>query len=200
MWLAMKKIILSILVTVLLSGCMAGAVVAGGAAGTSVGSDRRSFQMMALDDRIASQARHQISYNPDLKAKAHIVVAVYNRVVLLAGQAPTPELRAQAVQIVQGVPKVRRIFNEIEIATPTSALTRSEDAATTANVKTRMLATTNLQSSRFKVVTEDGTVYLMGLASRKQADIASQITRNSTGVQKVVKLIEYSYDDEDVDD
>lgn len=190
----MKRIfavVIAILLTGLIQGCVAGAFVAGGATGTSVARDKRSFDTMADDQKITYQAQKQIAADAELNAKAHIVVVSYNKVVLLAGQAPTQELRAKAVQIAQSIPKVRRIFNEVTIGEPTSAIRRSQDAVITGNVKTRMIATTNLEASRIKVVTEDGVVYLMGLTTRRQADIAAIVARNSSGVQRVVKLIEY---------
>jgi len=189
----MKKItlVIPVLLACLLQGCIAGAFVAGGAAGTAVARDKRSFDTMKVDEDITYQSQRYIAADPDLNNNAHIVVVSYNKVVLLAGQAPTPALRDKAIRIVQAQPKVRRIFNEITIGKPTSPMRRSQDAMITANVKARMVATTNLEASRIKVVTEDGVVYLMGLTTRRQADIAAIVARNSSGVKQVVKLIEY---------
>ena len=192
----MKKITIftALLIACLLQGCVAGAFVAGGAAGTSVGRDKRSIATIADDQNITYQAERQIEADPGLHTDAHVVAVSYNGVVLLAGQAPTQEMRDKAVQMVQALPKVRRIFDEITVGKSTSAVRRSQDALITGNIKTRMVATTNLEASRIKVVTEDGIVYLMGLTTRRQADIAAIVARNSSGVQQVVKLIEYTDD------
>lgn len=40
-------------------------------------------------------------------------------------------------------------------------------------------------------MTEASAVYLLGLVKRKEADDAVEITRTTSGVQKVVKLFEY---------
>lgn len=191
----MKKITLLIvpfLIAGLLQGCVAvGAAAAGGAAGTSVARDKRTLTTMADDQGITYQIEKQLVADPDIHNNAHISVATYNGVVLLVGQAPTADLRDRAVQFAQAQPKVKRVFNEITIGKPTSIVRRSQDAMITSNVKARMVATTNLEASRIKIVTENGVVYLMGLTTRRQADIAAIVTRNSSGVQKVVKLIEY---------
>ena len=42
-----------------------------------------------------------------------------------------------------------------------------------------------------KVVTEHRVVYLMGLVYRKEADLATEATRDVSGVERVVKLFEY---------
>ncbi|MCH1933169.1 BON domain-containing protein, partial [Shewanella sp. A25] len=43
-----------------------------------------------------------------------------------------------------------------------------------------------------KVVTENGEVFLLGLVSRAQADLAVDIARNTSGVRKVIKVFEYT--------
>ena len=45
--------------------------------------------------------------------------------------------------------------------------------------------------TRVKVVTEDSTVYLMGLLRRKEADAVVERARRVGGVQRVVKIFEY---------
>jgi len=42
-----------------------------------------------------------------------------------------------------------------------------------------------------KVVTEAGTVYLMGMVTKREADDATQIARTTSGVKRVVRVFEY---------
>jgi osmotically-inducible protein OsmY len=42
-----------------------------------------------------------------------------------------------------------------------------------------------------KVVTERGTVYLMGMVTKREADDATQIARTTNGVKRVVRVFEY---------
>jgi osmotically-inducible protein OsmY len=51
-------------------------------------------------------------------------------------------------------------------------------------------------SSAFKVVTERGTVYLMGRVTEREAERATQIVRGVRGVQKVVRVFEIISEDE----
>lgn len=184
--------VIGLLLTSLLSGCIAaGALAVGGATGGAIAADRRSFSTMADDEKIVYKATRKMGDVPGLSTNSHIVLVSYNHVVLLAGQVATPELRDQAKQIAQDTPKVRRVFNELTIGPPIGTARRSKDAAITTNIKTRFVATTNVSARQIKVVTEDGVVYLMGITSRDQANAAAEIARNSTGVKRVVKLIEY---------
>ncbi|CAM3554233.1 BON domain-containing protein [Parendozoicomonas haliclonae] len=128
--------------------------------------------------------------NPDLK-KSHIVVVSFNGYVLLAGQVPTAELKQEAGSIAKQALKVRKVINELEIAGPTTSLVRSSDTWLTTKIKGRMVAEKEFPSSRVKVITENGIVYLMGLVTSGEADQAVALVRDSYGVQKIVKVFEY---------
>lgn len=191
----MKKtiyLICSLLLASMLQGCVLGVVAVGAAAGGAViAADRRSFQNISEDHKVDYSLNQQIQSNDELVHKSHIVVVSYNRVVLLVGQVPSQELSSQVEQWAHDQPNVRRVFNQLKVGAPTSFSRRSKDSGITANVKTRLMATTNVSARQVKVVTEDGIVYLMGVMTRDQAAVAAQVARNSTGVQGVVKLIEY---------
>jgi osmotically-inducible protein OsmY len=187
----MKKIFTLLVVLIILPGCVAGAFVAGTATGAAILADRRDLQTMADDKKIALDIQQKLTENKRIVELAHIDVTSFNRVVLLAGQAPTAELRSSIEQIAQTTPKIRRLYNYISIAKPTSDKSRHNDALITANIRTRLLAATDLHSSQIKVVTENGVVYLMGFTTRNQANIAANIARESKGVKQVIRLIEY---------
>lgn len=191
----MRKITLTLVCLILaslLQGCIAaGAVVGVGTAGASVITDRRSFHTMDVDLSIEHKARQQINANCVLARSTHIVIQAYNGVVLLAGETPTEDMRNQVEQIVKSNPDVRRVFNMITIQNPISLYQISKDATIATNVKTRFITTTNISANHFTIVVENKVVYLMGLNSHSQTDAAAEVASNSTGVKKVVKLVEY---------
>jgi len=63
-------------------------------------------------------------------------------------------------------------------------------------VKAAFLEAADLQANTIKVVTEAGTVYLMGLVSRREADRAAQVASRVAGVQRVVTVFEYITEEE----
>jgi osmotically-inducible protein OsmY len=81
----------------------------------------------------------------------------------------------------------------LEIGVPASPAQMSKDTWITTKVKSSMIATKGLSSSQIKVVTENGTVFLMGIVTRAQGDAASDVARRVNGVQNVVTLFEYTY-------
>jgi len=173
-----------------LPGC-GPALLAGGATGAALVHDRRTAGTVVEDQSIEFKAKSAIASDEELKEKSHLNVTSYNNVVLVTGEAPTEELKARALRLVEDVEKVKRVYDEIEIAAPSALLARGNDTVLTSKVKTRLLAAKGLDGTRVKVVTERGIVYLMGLVSGEEADIATDVTRKTRGVQKVVRVFQY---------
>lgn len=184
-----NRIAIVLLATVLTSSCV-GVFIAGAATGGLIVYDRRSIKTTAEDSSIRHQVARKIAEDASLE-DTHITVSSFNHTVLLAGQTPLASQRVTAGKIARTVPNIRKIYNEIEISSPSSAMTRSSDAWITTKVKTKMLATSDLKSGQIKVVTENGTVFLMGIVTREQANLAVDVARRVDGVQKIVKVFSY---------
>lgn len=172
-------------------GCAAVAV-GGAAAGATAAVDRRTTGTLIEDEAIELKARRAFSSDKDLSGQAHLNATSFNTVVLVSGETPTEELRARAIEHVRKIPKVSHVHNEVTVAAPSSMMSRSSDSVITSKVKTKLLANENIDGIHVKVVTENGVVYLMGLLSRAEADRATEVARLTGGVQKVVKLFQYT--------
>lgn len=188
-----KKILftLGLLSTINLTGCLPAVFVAGATAGGVLISDRRNMPTIIEDKKITCRSLLQLNSDPVLKQRSRIAVTTFNRVVLLTGEVSNLHLKATAYELVKDVPRIRRITNEITCAEPLTAAQQSADAWITTKVKTAMLAEKNLGSTQIKVATENKVVYLMGLVSHNQAELAIAVAREITGVKKVVTLFEY---------
>ena len=150
----------------------------------------RTMGRMIEDDSIETKSRVNIHAANDAFDDAHLVIVSFNGYVLIAGQVATEALKAQATSVVRDVRGVRRIYNELEISAPSSAMTRTSDTWITTKAKSWLLGSTEVEGSRVKVVTENGVVYLMGLATRAEADRITDRASGISGVQRVVKLFE----------
>lgn len=150
----------------------------------------RTFAQQIEDESIETKAKVNIHAADEALYDANIAVVSYNGYVLLAGQVGSEELKAMATNVVRKIDGVRRIYNELEIAAPSSALTRSSDTWITAKVKTWLLGRSDTEGQRVKVVTEDGVVYLMGLVTSQEAERIAAVAADISGVQRVVKLFE----------
>lgn len=176
----------------LLAGC-APLVVGGMATGASVAHDRRTAGTVLEDQNIELKTSSALSEDPELHEQGHINVTSYNLNVLLSGEVPTGAMKQRAERLARDVARVRRVYNELAIAAPSSMMSRSSDTLITGKVKTKLFGVDvpGFDPTRVKVVTERGTVYLMGLVTRQEADAAVDVARGTGGVQKVVKLFEY---------
>jgi osmotically-inducible protein OsmY len=172
-----------------LSGC-ALAAFGGAAATVAVANDPRTTGSMIEDQSIELKAQKAIADRKDIGSPSHLSVISYNQIALVTGEAPTEELRRQAIDLVRGIDKVRHVYDEVQIAAPRSMMSRSNDAVITGKVKTRLLATRKIDATRVKVITSGGIVYLMGMVTVAQSDAAATAASRVGGVQKVVKLFE----------
>ena len=153
-------------------------------------SDERTIAQVIEDDNIETKAVVNIHAADEAFDNAHIVVVSINGYVLLAGQVASEELKATATDVVREVHGVRRIYNEMEIAAPSSGVTRTSDTWITTKVKSWLLGRSDIEGTRVKVVTENGVVYLMGLATAEEAQRIADKAASVGGVQRVVRLFE----------
>lgn len=176
-----------------LQGCFP--VVAGGAvAGAAMISDRRSSGAFLEDEAIEWKTRSAIRER--FGANVNVSVVSYNRNVLLVGQVPDQATRSEVGHIASGIDNVNGIVNEVEIGAPSTLTERSNDALITSRVKARFVDDQSFRAHHVKVVTSAGTVFLMGIVTRREADAATEVARTTQGVQKVVRVFEFVSDDE----
>lgn len=173
----------------LLSGCFA-AFMAGASAGGLIVSDQRDFKTREDDSYIQHRLDINIVQDPQFK-DSHIEPSAFSHVVLLVGETPIASLKVTAEKIAQSTPSVTKVYNEITIQPPVSFSQKSKDTWLTSAVKSALLVKPGLRSGSIKVITENNTVYLMGLVSKQQAELAVDAARRVDGVKNVVKVFEY---------
>jgi osmotically-inducible protein OsmY len=195
---ASKKLLGLMLVGVTLGASLSACVplVVGGAAvvGTMVVIDRRTSGVQLDDQNIELSATAGVSNK--YGERVHVNITSYNFRVLLTGEVPTLADRQLVEQIVTGQKNVKSVVNELAVMGNTTLTQRSNDSWLTGRVKATLLDTKDLNVNAFKVVTERGIVYLMGLVTQREADRASEIARSIGGVQKVVRVFEIISEEE----
>ena len=185
-WAAVALLVLSVTV---LQACVDALIVGGVATGVILAADRRQLEVVLGDHRVESAAVDRI--DEALKGEGHVNVTSYNYTVLLTGEVPTAQVRAQVEKIVGEVPKVKTVVNELQVAGASSAASRGNDAYITSKVKSSFLGAGKFRPTDVKVVTEAGVVHLLGLVTREEADAATEIARGTAGGLKVVRVFEY---------
>lgn len=184
----LQSLVLAGLAATFLAGCAP--LVVGAAAGGAMlmASDRRTTGAQVDDEAIELRAGSRLG--SAFGDRAHIAVTSYNRQVLLTGEVPDEASKQRAEQVVAGVDNVRSVINELAVMPVTSLTQRSGDVLITGKVRASFVDASDLPTNAIKVVTERGTVYLMGRVTQREADRGTQIARSTGGVNKVVRIFE----------
>ena len=187
----MKFVLLFIVSMSLIQGC-APVIVAGAVTGVAVAHDRRSSGAVLDDQGIEYHIGNALYGHKELYAVSHINIISYNGVVLMTGETTTEAFKQDAEELVKQAENLKGYHNELVIAEPSAVSSRSNDTWITSKLKTNLTADENIDPFFIKVVTERGVVYLMGIVSQEEAQTAVDIAVQVAGVQRVVKIFEYT--------
>ena len=176
------------------TGCTA--ILAGSAigAGAVVAADGRTVGTMVDDEGIELKASKYLSNNREIYEASKLDATSVNGNVLLTGQCRDKEYIEYIVTRVKAIPEVKNVINRIEMIEPLGMSERSTDTWITTKVKTQLLFGQQINSGRFKVITENRVVYLIGVVNHSEANRAVNVARGIDGVKKVVKIFEYMED------
>jgi osmotically-inducible protein OsmY len=170
-----------------LSGCapllLGGAVVTG-----VVATDRRTAGTQLEDESIELKVASAV--RRDLGERVHLNVTSFNRQVLLTGEARSAADKERAEKLAQSQENVQSVVNDLTLGAPSSLTQRSKDIVISSQAKAAFIDAKDLQVNAFKVVTESGTVYLMGRVTSREAKRATDIVRGISGVSKVVRVFD----------
>ncbi|MGO2414132.1 MULTISPECIES: BON domain-containing protein [Cobetia] len=122
---------------------------------------------------------------------AHVNVNAYNGMVLLTGQVPSDELKQRATDVAKDVRRVRQVQNALEISANAPASQRVQDTWLTTRIKAKLAADANIDSGRILVLTENASVYLMGIVTQSEAKQIVNKVSEVGGIQRIAKVFEY---------
>src|SRR5471032_2387783 len=174
-----------------LSGCFP-LLIGGAVTGGMAAADRRTLGAQTEDQSIGVKAEIKL---PGLVGDAGHVNS-FNRHVLLTGEVRDQAMKDTVARDIGAIEGVIAVIDELEISGPASYTSRSRDALITTKVKASLVDMKEISASSFKVVTERGTVYMMGRVTPREGSIGADVARGVSGVQKVVKIFEYITEDE----
>jgi osmotically-inducible protein OsmY len=183
------SLLLLVLISGSLQGCFPVVAVGVGAAGVMMAQDRRGRDAFIEDQQIETNAFERI--DKQFKSVMHVNVTSYNHNVLISGEVLDESTKTEIGRIVSDIKNVRDVNNDLTVSSISSLASRSNDVLITSNVKLRFVNDKRFNADHIKVVTENGTVYLMGIVNRAEGDAAADVTSATKGVQRVVRMFEY---------
>lgn len=181
------------LITISVNGCAPVIIGTGVATGAVVAHDRRTTGTVVEDQEIFLHALRLRNEYPDIAQQSKINITPYNMQVLLTGQAASDEVSRRFADLVAQIPRVRKVYNEVETAAESTWSEAVDDTYLTSKVKLALfnLGIEDFDPTRVKVTSSKGVVYLMGLLTNEEADAVTNKVRFLSGVQRVVRLFEY---------
>jgi len=189
-----KVIILSALLisSTILSSCVP--IVQGAAAVTTVATmanDRRTMGEI-LDDKTLYMTLGNIVSKDSMLDDTNINFNVYNKSVLMTGEVPTDDLKSYLEETVKKkASKINQLINEVAVMPNSSYLNRARDGVISVQIEALYLDQEVFHPAHVSVLTERGTVYLMGSVTKREAEQATNVASKAKNVKQVVKLFNY---------
>ncbi|GHB31049.1 BON domain-containing protein [Salinicola rhizosphaerae] len=179
--------------TLIVTSCLIGLLTLGGCASNATQENyaERTPGAKAEDSTIQSKIFDDLNTADARYGDAHINVDSYNSNVLLTGQVPSDELKSRATDIARNVRSVREVHNELSVSANTPVSQRMTDTWITGRIKANLIANEDLDANLIRVITENSTVYLMGMVTQQQAQQIVNAASGVGGVQRIVKVFEY---------
>lgn len=170
-------------------------VLIGGAivTGINIAHDRRSAGQVLDDKIIIASVMNEI--RKSLVDDRRIKVDAYNGVVLLAGEVKNQDDRIKAEDAAAIKDGVINVVNELKLVDEISHIgKRSKDSYIGSKAKASLLKIDlkGFDPTRVHITTANREVYLMGIVSREEADAVVERIRHLRGVDRVVKIFEYT--------
>ncbi|QWD90806.1 BON domain-containing protein [Polynucleobacter sp. MWH-Braz-FAM2G] len=193
--LLLRKLFFSAIIASQLSAC-AVVAVGGVAAGASIMADRRTPAVQAIDKGIELEAENALAKR--FGDSAHINVTSFNQKVLLTGEVKDADIKNDADAYVKAMKNARTVFNELVIGPNSSYTSRANDSYLESKIKTQMIFTDQLPSNSMAIVAEGSSVYLMGILTQGEADLAKKVASNTNGVKEVFVYFDIISQDEKI--
>ena len=186
-----KSLLIASLITIMLSGCttllVAGAVITT----VDVLHDRRTVGEYIDDGAIELTAKNIVISNPEYRKSSHLKPISWNGILLVSGEVTDETIKQEIIEKYTNIQGVRQVVDETEITDRSKFLTRTNDSWITSQVKSRLVLKTGLKANRVKVTTTRGSVFLMGIVTKEEAEKATSVAQVVRGVKRVVKVFEY---------
>ncbi|MCW8924666.1 MAG: BON domain-containing protein [Xanthomonadales bacterium] len=177
----LKAILAGLLATLVLTACS--------------GYERRTTGTVLNDQALEREVISNIHSNPAFGENDHIKVEVHEGVVLLAGETISEENKLLATTLAEQPRLTQRVVNDLKIGRRAGFGGKLDNSWLSTKVNAILVKENPLagnDASRIKVISSQNTVYLMGLVTREEGERVAEVVRNIGGVEKVVKIFDYT--------
>ena len=115
---------------------------------------------------------------------------VANQSVVLIGSVEIAEQKARASEIINQLPGVKSLHNELVVGRSMSISTHVGDAILQNRVRLTFLNHKEIPNGKMEVIVRDHKVYLLGRVTQQEATHTINVVEQMSGVREVVPLLE----------
>ena len=149
----------------------------------------RTIPQRLLDRSIEHTAKINIyGLIEDLQQTSRMGIDSFNSEVLLTGEVPTEAIKAEVEKVVNSMPDVRRVYNELEVSASKGYSSTVHDGYITSKLLAKVATSDGVKASQIKAVTNNGVVYIMGRMTPTQQSYLIDIANSTVGVTELVLL------------
>lgn len=172
-----------------LEGCVPVAVFGAGMELGASAADERGFGGVVSDSALTQTVRYRLMKH-DFSVFSGLSASVYQGTALLTGQVPNEQVHQDVLRIVREIGGVKKIEDELKVGSSIGLGQLARDSMITAHLNSLLMLDQNINSLNYRVKTENGVVYLTGIAqSREELRQAVNHARTLEGVRQVVSHV-----------
>ena len=154
----------------------------------SIVADDRSTTDDISDVQINMAVRHALG-GEKAALMLDVEVTVFEGEVLLTGAVPNADVLEKIMTAVWSVDGIRKVYNYVRVGDMPELSDTTAEAVTAAQIKTQMAMTKGINASNYKLMLENGVVYLMGICSgEEEYQNVRAILMTTSGVEKIIFL------------
>ena len=142
------------------------------------------------DFSLAQSVRVDIYKSLPAANDARIEVISFYQSILLVGEVPNEELKAQIGAVAKRYSDVKAVHNELSIGINRSIGQRLSDDLLERKANFSLLSADGLRSNQATVTAINGTLYLMGKLTQRETDRAIVRLQALDGVTRIVKVVD----------
>lgn len=158
-------------------------------------AERRPFGTVINDQAAEVRVVDTLYSMPEFDAGDHLKAEAHNETLLLAGEVSSEEKKALAGKVASEIKSIERVVNELDVMPAADTSDRMHNSYITSKINSKLTTSNPIEgfdAGRIKVLTAHRTVYLMGTVSRAEGDAVTEVARQTGGVDKVVKVFDYT--------
>jgi osmotically-inducible protein OsmY len=160
--------------------------------GAQVFYDRQSLHEDISNHQLQVKANHALfDHYPRLRRENNVSIISFNKVILAVGQVKTAEDKELVTRTLSSLKGAVKVYNELTVGANISFVQQLKDSVITGKMRARLLVENGIDPKNFKVVTENGVMYILGDVKKPAANTVVQLAKNISGVQKVVKVFRF---------